>query len=166
MTETRSDTQCPFCSPAIDATTFAESERFRAIYNIAPILPGHSLIVPKQHKAGILDLDASEVCEFAVFGRKVTEFLEATFKSDGFNWTIQDGESGGQTVPHLHLHLIPRHSGDLSQPGEWYPLLRQSVSRHIDDETRVRLAPEQMRAVVDHLRSAWMGYFGADSGTR
>lgn len=155
MTNDSSTKECPFCSPQVDGVVFAESARFRAIYNIAPILPGHSLIVPKAHKRGVLDLDDAEACEMSVFAKKVTGFLQAAFKSDGINWTIQDGASAGQSVSHLHLHLIPRSEGDLPHPGEWYPLLKQSTGRFIDDATRTKLSPDQLRAIVEHLRNSW-----------
>jgi bis(5'-adenosyl)-triphosphatase len=105
-----------------------------------------------------MDLDSSELAEFAIFAQRVTGFLQYVFNSVGFNWTIQEGEAAGQSVMHLHLHIIPRTAGDLPHPGDWYPRLRESVSRHIDDETRPRLTRQQMDSVVEHLRREWKNY--------
>lgn len=149
-------TNCPFCGPAIESAVFAERGAFRALYNIAPILPGHSLVVPKAHRKGVLDLSDDEVQEFFLFARDITLCLRGVFNSSGFNWTIQDGVSAGQTVPHLHLHLIPRVDGDLPHPGDWYPILRQHEQGIIDDTARPKLSEEQLRVIVDHLREEWL----------
>ena len=142
---------CPFCDPNVDEARFSESENFQAIYNIAPILPGHSLIIPKRHVESLLELNDKELHEMMIFSRNTTEMLLEFFKSSSFDWTIQEGEDAGQSVSHLHLHLIPRRSNDLSQPGDWYPLLRESESEIIDSSTRARLSPEEMRLIVSRI---------------
>lgn len=149
---------CPFCNSEVSDATFAESENFRAIYNIAPILPGHSLIIPKWHIQSLMYLSDNELCEMMIFGRNVVAKLLAAFKAQAFNWTIQEGEEAGQTVPHLHLHLhlIPRKTKDLPQPGDWYPLLQNNINNHvdvIDSETRLRLTPEEIKKIVSHLKT-------------
>jgi bis(5'-adenosyl)-triphosphatase len=147
---------CPFCDSSIHQATFAESENFRAIYNIAPILPGHSLVIPKWHLKSLLDLSESEFCEMMVFGRNVVRVLLTAFSVQAFNWTIQEGEEAGQTIPHLHFHLIPRKPEDLPRPGDWYPLLRDSLnsqSEVMDSDSRPRLTQDEMRSIVTHLRS-------------
>lgn len=143
---------CPFCGTNIDESVFAESENFCAIYNIAPILPGHSLIIPKRHLGSLMDLSDSELCEMMIFGRDVVRILLRAFDSAAFNWTIQEGEEAGQTVQHLHMHLIPRESNDLPQPGDWYPLLRKSQLEVIDSDSRPRLTPHEMQEVVARIR--------------
>jgi bis(5'-adenosyl)-triphosphatase len=149
------DQECPFCAPWADRATFAETPDFRALYNISPILPGHVLIVPKMHVTSLMELDENCLCGFFVFARSVTSFLQGVFHSTGFNWTIQSGEAAGQTVSHLHLHLIPRKSGDLQSPGDWYPAVRQSESVLLDDSKRARLNDKEIAQVVGHLRSEW-----------
>ncbi len=140
------NTYCPFCSVIIYQATFAESKNFLAIYNIAPILPGHSLVIPRRHIEGLLDLCDQELSELAIFGRDTTKILQNAFGTTGFNWTVQDKEEAGQNIPHLHLHIIPRSSGDLAHPSDWYPILRDG------GQSRSRLTPEQMREIVRHLR--------------
>jgi bis(5'-adenosyl)-triphosphatase len=143
---------CPFCRTNIHETVFAESENFRAIYNIAPILPGHSMIIPKRHLQSLMDLSDSELCEMMIFGRDVVRILLRAFDAAAFNWTIQEGEEAGQTVPHLHIHLIPRKSNDLPQPGDWYPLLRKSQLEVIDSDSRPRLTPHEMKEIVSRIK--------------
>jgi len=144
--------KCPFCSSNTDIAKFSESENFLAIYNIAPILPGHSLIVPKRHVESLMDLDDKELHEMMVFSRDATKLLLNVFKSTGFDWTIQNGEEAGQSVPHLHLHLIPRRPKDLSQPGDWYPLIRESETEIIDSNARHRLSVGEMKVIVSKIR--------------
>lgn len=143
---------CPFCNPDVAEATFAETKDFRAIYNISPILPGHSLIIPKYHNPSLLELNDEELCEMILFSRDVVQFLLKVFKTTAFNYTIQEGEEAGQSVPHLHLHLIPREDGDLPNPGDWYPELKKSESGVIDSHERERLTPQQMNKIVRHLR--------------
>jgi bis(5'-adenosyl)-triphosphatase len=143
---------CPFCDPNIEETKFLESDNFLAIYNIAPILPGHSLIIPKEHLQSIMELSHSELCEMMVFSRDTVQVLLKAFGADAFNWTIQEGEEAGQTISHLHLHLIPRTPKDLASPGDWYPLLRKSESKAIDSDARPRLSSIEMRETVEKIR--------------
>jgi bis(5'-adenosyl)-triphosphatase len=149
------DIDCPFCDASRERSTFAERGEFLAIYNIAPILPGHSLIIPRWHVSSLLDLSDAEIAEMVRFSRDVVRNLMIIFGATGFNWTVQEGEESGQTVPHLHLHLIPRSSGDLPSPGAWYPELIKSESDHIDSQDRFRLTQDQLATVADRIRSEW-----------
>jgi len=142
---------CPFCSQKIMDAKFSESENFLAIYNLAPILPGHSLIIPRRHVESLMELDDEELYEMMMFSRDTTRVLLELFKSSGFDWTIQEGEDAGQSVPHLHLHLIPRKSNDLSQPGDWYPLLRESEAEVIDIAPRPHLTTDEMKMIVSRI---------------
>ena len=87
---------CPFCMESIADETFAESQYFRAIYNISPILPGHSLVIPKRHVSSFLELTDGEACEMTLFSREIAAKLVEVFSSSGFNWTIQEGAVAGQ----------------------------------------------------------------------
>jgi len=138
--------ECPFCAASLADISFMDSPRFRAIVNVAPILPGHSLIIPKRHVESLLALSDEEVAEMVNLSRKAVARLTQVYASDGFDWTIQESEAAGQSVPHLHLHLIPRSRGDLPDPGDWYPHL-------IDDRNRVRLSHDEMKRLAQHLHA-------------
>jgi len=147
---------CPFCDAEIGEATFAESNHFRAVYNISPILPGHSLVIPKWHIGSLLELGDEELGEMMVFAREVVRTLLTAFHARAFDWTIQEGAEAGQTVPHLHLHLLPRMEKDLPHPGGWYPLLQDNITAEaIDSEGRLRISKEEMDQIVRHLRGAW-----------
>lgn len=145
---------CPFCQPGIGESTFAETDGFFAICDIAPILPGHALVIPKRHVESIMDLTDEELARFAVFGRQVTAVVTAAFHATGCDWAVQDRPDAGQTVPHLHLHIIPRRSGDLPDPGEWYTELEKRKLGPKGEATRPRLTPEQVRRTVADLQQA------------
>ena len=123
------------------------------MYNIAPILPGHSLVIPRAHVASLLELSEADLGAFVLFARRITRWLGRAFAADDFDWSIQDGMSAGQTVPHLHLHIVPRHAGDLPNPGDWYPALMASESAQIDDRTRPRLTPAEHARITAYLRA-------------
>jgi bis(5'-adenosyl)-triphosphatase len=148
--------ESPFSLSNANDSMFAESENFIAIYNLAPILPGHSLIVPKRYVVSLMELTEKELCEMMAFSRRVVQVLLEIFKADGFNWTIQDGEEAGQTVPHLHLHLIPRKEGDLPHPGDWYPKLKKSETELIDSAERPQLNSEELKRIAGHIKK-YMG---------
>jgi bis(5'-adenosyl)-triphosphatase len=144
---------CPFCRDEVQAAHFAASDHFLALYNLAPILPGHSLVVPRRHILSLMELGDPELCELTLFSRDIVKVLQKAFGSRSFDWTIQEGVEAGQTIPHLHLHLIPRTQGDLSQPGDWYPLMQQSEAEIIDSAARPRLSEHDMMSIVLKLRA-------------
>lgn len=143
---------CAFCEKDVQENNFAASENFLAIYNVAPILPGHSLIIPKWHVVSLMDLSEQELCEMTVFSRDVVKVLMKAFGHTAFNWTIQEGVEAGQTVPHLHLHLIPRKEKDLPQPGDWYPLLEKSEIELLDSDARPKFSFDEMKVIATKLR--------------
>ncbi|MBN1952019.1 MAG: HIT family protein [Bacteroidales bacterium] len=143
---------CPFCNPSIGDAAFARSRNFLAVYNLAPILPGHSLIIPRKHIESMLELDESMLTEMIDFARKVTRLLQKVFDTEGFNWSIQDREIAGQTIMHLHLHIVLRYPGDLPEPGDWYPKLQENAGQLLDSGARERLTPEEMQKIVSRLR--------------
>jgi bis(5'-adenosyl)-triphosphatase len=148
--------KCPFCNPNIDNTAFSESQNFLAIYDIAPILPGHSLIIPKQHIQSIHDLSNEQLYEFLQFGREVTRKLSIFFKTEAFDWIIQEKEEAGQSIPHLHLHIILRTKNDLPDAGDWYSVLKNKNKEEIvDSENRPRFSIEELKIIAKRLRDAF-----------
>jgi len=143
---------CPFCTPEILNSVFAKSEHFYAIYNIAPVFPGHSLIIPKEHFVSILNLSEEQLTEMTIFAGKVTRLLISVFKTEGFNWSIQDNETAGQSIPHVHFHIVPRKEGDLTVPGDWYPMIQNNAGEILDSIYRDKLNTTEMDKIVTHLR--------------
>lgn len=147
------ETACSFCTILKNGPVFAKSEYFAAIYNLAPVLPGHCLIIPKRHVDSVLELTPAEQAELVGFSVHVSKAIIKVFSASGFNWTIQEGKAAGQTVKHVHLHIIPRHEGDLPEPGDWYPKLRQMEDAPIDSDKRQQLTSVELESVTLRLRS-------------
>lgn len=144
---------CPFCALEVKDISFLENENFLAIYNIAPIVPGHSLIIPKEHIVSLFELNEQQLKEFLVLAQKAARILSIAFDTISFNWSIQERAYAGQSVPHLHMHVIPRTDGDLPKPGDWYPELEKNFySSHIDSNERPKYTREQMIQIVKELR--------------
>lgn len=148
-------TDCPFCAPDRKNSQFHETNSFSALYNIAPVVPGHSLIVPNRHVEAVGDLDPRECIRLIQYARCLTDFLVETFDASGFDWIIQEGADAGQSIPHLHFHIIPRRPNDLKSPGAWYSRLHSSVSLapgvDVDSELRSRLTPVEMDGILSEL---------------
>jgi diadenosine tetraphosphate (Ap4A) HIT family hydrolase len=110
-------TDCIFCrrqDPAIN-TVLEESENFYVRYDNFPATEGHVEIVPKRHVVSFFDLDPEEVAEAYVLMSNVRLRL-APRAAQGYNIGINDGRAAGRTVDHLHIHLVPRYDGDVSDP--------------------------------------------------
>ena len=110
----RTDDGCPFCSPTM---CIAENELALALWDRFPVTPLHALIVPKRHVADYFDLGMPEVRAIQLL---VSEVRNRIFARDatveGFNSGVNSGEVAGQTIPHAHLHLIPRRRDDHPDP--------------------------------------------------
>ena len=143
---------CIFCRREVIEKSFFSTDRFSAFYNIAPVLPGHSLVIPKKHYQSLFELSDDELGEMMGFARRVTLVLKTVFGCSGFDWTIQDGASAGQTVPHLHLHIIPRKANDMDGAGEWYSSIPENEKQLIDSELRNRLNTSEYDAITKELR--------------
>ncbi|QWV98725.1 HIT family protein [Geomonas nitrogeniifigens] len=106
---------CPFCRPD-PAKVLLENELAFAFYDGFPVTLGHTLVVPKRHVASFFDISAEEQAALFDLVGKVRELLLEQHAPDAFNIGINDGVAAGQTVLHLHIHLIPRYAGDTEDP--------------------------------------------------
>jgi bis(5'-adenosyl)-triphosphatase len=145
---------CIFCNKEITDNSFYSTVQFSALYNIAPVLPGHSLIIPNKHYTSLFELSDNELGDMMIFARKITTVLKAVFNCNGFDWTIQDGVSAGQTIPHLHLHIIPRKPLDIKEGDEWYSKIPGNESQMLDSLQRKRLNDHEYRAITEKLAKA------------
>jgi diadenosine tetraphosphate (Ap4A) HIT family hydrolase len=106
---------CPFCTLPLERIV-DQNDRGLVVRDGFPISPGHSLIITKRHIGSFFDLTETERSDLLLLLDKSKLDLEKEFKPDGFNIGINDGPAAGQTVPHLHIHLIPRYTGDRADP--------------------------------------------------
>lgn len=106
--------RCPFC--AGDLEVIMHNDVAYAIYDKYPVSQGHLLVIPKRHVASYFETTREE--KLALWGllEDCKEFLDKSLHPDGYNVGINIGQTAGQTVPHLHIHLIPRYVGDMEDP--------------------------------------------------
>lgn len=109
------DECCIFCDLQA-AGILADSEFSFAINDRYPLSKGHVLIIPKRHVVSMFDLSDSEYLDMLSVMRHIRAQQLEEFQPDGWNIGINDGAAAGQTVMHLHLHLIPRYQGDVADP--------------------------------------------------
>ena len=105
---------CYFCSSPSERIIL-ETELSIAIRDAFPVSEGHTLIITKRHIESIFDTTKEEQIDLLANLDKAKKILDQKFSPDGYNIGINDGEAAGQTVMHLHTHLIPRFSGDTEQ---------------------------------------------------
>lgn len=87
-----------------------------AIYDGFPVSPGHCLIIPKRHIASFFEATKEEQSALLNLLAEMQDVLVKERNPDGFNIGINDGAAAGQTIMHLHIHLIPRYAGDQPDP--------------------------------------------------
>lgn len=107
--------ECPFCRLGNDKIIF-QDDLVMTIRDGYPVSLGHSLIIPKRHIPSLFDATDEE--QMALLGSLTRAKIELSqqYAPDGYNIGINDGLSAGQTVMHLHIHLIPRYAGDCVDP--------------------------------------------------
>ncbi len=106
---------CVFCTlPRVRIV--AENEFAVVVRDGFPVSPGHTLIIPRRHVGSLFDLASGERTAMLALLDSARTGVEAEFHPDGYNIGINDGPAAGQTVAHLHIHLIPRYRGDREDP--------------------------------------------------
>ncbi len=106
---------CLFCKIAkkeIPASVVYEDDYALGVLDVNPRAPGHTMIIPKSHAENILDLNDLSVGPVFEAVKKMTDTLKKAFSPDGFTIGINHGRVSGQSIDHLHIHIIPRWSSD------------------------------------------------------
>lgn len=104
---------CIFCgSPDI----VIENELAFAHYDSYPVNTGHCLIITRRHVADYFTATAEEKAAIWALVDDMKAIIDRDFKPDGYNIGVNIGKAGGQSVPHIHIHMIPRYTGDMENP--------------------------------------------------
>ncbi len=106
---------CPFCNPDNPGVVMANDHAI-ALYDGYPVTPGHALIIPRRHIASLFEATGEEQAALLELLAEMRQLLLGDYRPDGFNIGINDGIAAGQTVMHMHIHLIPRYAGDTTDP--------------------------------------------------
>ena len=106
---------CPFCQLE-PSRVILSTGLLRVVWDKYPVSPGHALIVPARHVETWFELEREEQLEVVSAIDEVRQIIEVEHSPAGYNIGINSGEAAGQTVPHLHVHVIPRYAGDVGDP--------------------------------------------------
>lgn len=106
---------CIFCATQ-NLETQCESKLAYAIFDKFPVNRGHMLIIPKRHFQNFFEATKDEILDIYDLIQKCKKILEDEYNPDGYNIGINVNEEAGQTIMHLHVHLIPRYNGDVDDP--------------------------------------------------
>ena len=106
---------CLFCD--YDKEKYiVENELAFVIYDVFPVNKGHMLIIPKRHFKDFFEIKDEELLAIKSLTDECKSILDKEYSPDGYNVGINIGTDAGQTIMHLHVHLIPRYKGDVENP--------------------------------------------------
>lgn len=135
------DNTCIFCKIAngeIPSSTVYEDEEFRVILDLGPASKGHALILPKSHFKDLCEADAATAGKMFPLAGRVGAAMKKGLGASGFNVVQNNGTSAGQTVFHLHVHIIPRYDGGPEMVA-WNP---------------GKAAPEELAEIAEDIKKA------------
>ena len=104
---------CLFCGPR---GVVRQNELAYCTRDTYPVSPGHSLVMPFRHCAGFFDLTPEEISACMDLVRLEQRVLDKEFSPDGYNVGVNVNSAGGQSIFHVHIHVIPRYAGDSKNP--------------------------------------------------
>ena len=113
---------CIFCkivNGEIPCTKVFEDDHVLAFMDINPLNDGHLLVIPKTHATTILEIEERDFLAVTAAVHKIASAVQAALKPDGINLLQLNGKAANQVVPHLHVHIVPRWSGDDLEISQW-----------------------------------------------
>lgn len=110
-----SENGCPFCDVQPDRI-IAENRLAFALRDKYPVNPGHLLVCPRRHVASVFDLTPAEMTAIFDLVHQAKSRCDLEYQPAGYNVGVNVGPAAGQTVMHVHVHLIPRYDGDVEDP--------------------------------------------------
>ncbi|KAI0639210.1 HIT-like protein, partial [Trametes polyzona] len=141
-----------FASFDVSRQAFYRTRLTAAVVNLKPIVPGHVLVIPTRVVPRLTDLQHDELAALMTSVQHVARVIERVYGADGLTIACQDGKAAGQTVPHVHFHLLPRKlQGDVfeGRNDDVYPALEQSEGGLPD---ALRQVPQPLRVDADEDR--------------
>ncbi|KAF2844587.1 HIT-like protein [Plenodomus tracheiphilus IPT5] len=117
-----------------------------AIVNLKPLLPGHVLVSPRRIVPRFNDLSSAEVQDLFATVQRVSRMVERVFGASALNIAIQDGVDAGQSVPHVHAHIIPRKKDDLEARGGTDAIYEMMESEDADLNKQLRAKEQEAQA--------------------
>lgn len=142
---------------------FASSSLSLGFVNLKPVVPGHVLFIPRRVVPRLADLTPDELADLWRLAVGCAPLLERHFGASALTYAVQDGAAAGQTVPHCHIHLLPRKAGDFEQNDLVYDAIdasERSLSRDLDKE-RVARTAQEMEEEASTLRALLVAHRGS-----
>ncbi|KMZ63946.1 Bis(5'-adenosyl)-triphosphatase [Zostera marina] len=128
-----------------------------AMVNLKPVIPGDVLICPRREVKRFVDLTTDETSDLWKTAKSVGVKLESYHKASSITFTIQDGPQAGQTVPHVHIHVLPRKIGDFEKNDEIYDEIdnkEKKLQEKLDlDKERKDRSYEEMAQEANEYRA-------------
>lgn len=138
---------CAFCDHhVLESQKFYEDDLVVALYTHKPVMPGHSLVIPKRHVEHFDKLTDEELVHMGRVLKKVDLAMKKVFGTSASLLLQKNGVEVGQTVPHLHFHYIPRKEGDNSTIGFFIKMYIANASSPIPSQ--------EMEEIVEKLKQA------------
>jgi histidine triad (HIT) family protein len=130
---------CRICAGEVPSVRVYEDEETVAFLDIAPIVKGHTLVVPRRHCERITDAPDAVLARLIAMVRRIADAQVRGLGADGVNVTQANGAAAGQVVPHLHFHVIPRFESD---------------GHHWNWRSKSYADPEEGRGFAERIRAA------------
>ena len=124
---------CVFCQKP-RSEILCENQLAKAFYDQYPVNQGHVLITPKRHVETFFEASPEELSAINELIFNVKEIIDERYKPDGYNIGINVNSAGGQTIFHLHFHVIPRYSGDVVNPKGGIRKIKKSIVPYPTEE--------------------------------
>jgi len=105
---------CLFCTDAKGVSL--QNELAYSARDSYAVSPGHSVVIPRRHVADFFDLTPEEIAACMALIQAEKKLIDAEFKPDGYNIGVNVGQAAGQSIYHVHIHIIPRYKGDVENP--------------------------------------------------
>jgi len=149
----------------IDVTRqcFFRSPMSFGIVNLKPIIPGHVLVIPRRLVPRLADLQPDEIAGLFLSVQAVGKVIEKAYQAQSLTIACQDGKAAGQSIPHVHIHIIPRKFKNDKFQGandDIYPAIEKAEkglpemqALHVDNEDRVPRTTEEMEKEAKWLQS-------------
>ena len=137
--------------PLLESQVFYESasKQTQAFVNLGPIVPGHVLVTPRRVVARMAQLSHEEVTDLWLSVHHIGPIIEKKFGCSSLNLAIQDGVESGQSVPHVHVHILPRRAGDFKRNDDIYELLDEiRLDKELDASSEATSAVDPTRERV------------------
>ena len=131
---------CLFCKIAqgeIPCSKVLEDKENLAFLDIKPHALGHTVVIPKAHAETVFEVDEQKLKHLFSFVKKVMEKLQQRVAPDGFNVGWNHLEAGGQVVPHLHIHILPRFKGDGG--GSMHSIMKNPSLKSVEEVEAVKM---------------------------